>query len=54
MTKKKTRDQRIAEENFEFEVKKAEAETKGETLERTDDVPPRTTQEIPSAPGLPF
>ena len=52
---RKSKEHRVAEENFEFAVKQAEAdETKGETLERKDEAPPRTTQEIPSAPGLPF
>jgi hypothetical protein len=51
---RKSQYHRKAEADFEFEVKKGEAETKGETLDRQDEAPPRTAQEIPSAPGLPF
>ena len=52
---RKSRYQRMAEECFEFEVKKAEtSEVKGEPLDPQEEAPPRTTQEISSAPGLPF
>lgn len=43
-----------ARKNYEWAVESAEAmERKGEPLRR-DEAPPRTTQEIPSAPGFPF
>jgi len=51
---RKSQEHRKAQDDFEFEVKKAEAETKGEPLVREDAAPPRTTEEYPSAPGLPF